>query len=267
MDSVAASDLIQIFSNVDIYMLIFVRVIGFMIVVPVLAGNTIPITVRLGFALILSSIIYTSGNISEVFYDNSVIGYFLLITKEFFIGFIIGFTVYFFFNVTYLAGHLTDQQMGFSMANVFDPISQIQVPISGNLYYFAICVLFIIANGHHMVIKALFYSYKALPIGSAVIIGNQGLFNIILNMIKSFFIIGITIAIPIMGVVLVLDIILGILVKTVPQMNVFVVGMPAKVIIGLLGIWLIMPVFGNAYNYIYDAVSKNILDIIKVLMP
>ena len=162
---------------------------------------------------------------------------------------------------------MTDQQIGYSMANVFDPMTNNQVPITGNLYYFSLCALFIINRGHHMVITAIFYSYKSLPIGKSYILGNSGLFFGIINIMVEFFKIGFLFALPIIGVILTMDVVLGVLVRAVPKMNVFVVGMPLKVIAGLATLWVIVPIFSEIYYRIYNLVSELILNSIKVMMP
>lgn len=267
MDSMGAVYLTEILSNADIFMLIFARMIGFIAIVPIIGGRNVPLMARVGFSIALASIIYSTGQITNIFYYDNIIGYGFLIAKEFFVGYIIGFVAVFIINVTYLAGFYTDQQIGFSMANVFDPITQTQVPITGNLYYFMISVIIIISNTHHMFIKMLFYSYKALPIGNALLIGNQKLFYVMLELMERFFVIGVSIAIPIIGVILVMDLVLGILVRTVPQINVFVVGMPIKVLVGIFTIWIILPMFTNVYHFIYNAFTQYMLSVIGVMIP
>lgn len=256
----------DIFNNADIFMLILVRMIGFLTVLPVLGGKSIPATVRLAIAMSLSLIVFGIGDIKNVEYENTLFGYMLLILKEFFVGFIISFVVYFMFNTVYLAGHFTDQQIGYSLASTFDPVSNTQVPITGNLYYFSICALFIVNRGHQMLITAIVNSYKLLPIGSAYIIGNNGLFFGIIAIMVTFFTLGFLIALPIVGVVLVADITLGVLVRTVPKMNVFVVGLPLKVIAGLLALWIIVPVFSDIYIIMYNEISKLILNTMRVMI-
>lgn len=267
MDSSNAQVLIDIFSNVDIYFVIFIRIIGFISIVPIIGGSTIPVMARLGFSMFLASIVYASGNITEIYYMDTIYGYFLLLLKEFFVGFTIGFVVYFLFNLTYLAGQLSDQQIGISMASVFDPVTQTQVPIVGNLYYFVLCTFFVVNGGCRLLINALFYSYKALPIGSAVIVGNNGLFYTILEIMIVYFKLGVLIALPVIGVILVIDVVLGVLVKTVQKLNVFVVGMPLKVFVGFFSLVIIVPMFVQVYINIYSEISKYILEIIKVMMP
>ncbi len=261
-----AQALIDIFNNTDLYMLILVRIIGFLLFMPIIGGSNGLAMVKIGLSMAIAGIIFTSGNVVDVVYTNSILGYGILIAKEFFVGAIIGYIVFFIFNSLYFAGHITDQQMGYSMSNVFDPMTNTQVPISGNLYYFTLCVLFIVNRGHHMVLSTLFYSYKALPIGSAYIVGNQGLIFGILGIMVEFFKIGFLIALPIVGVTLVLDVALGVLVRAVPKVNVFAVGMPLKVIGGLAALWFIAPVFSEVYYKIYTLISDTLLSSIKVMM-
>ncbi len=234
---------------------------------PVIGGNNGIAMLKIGLAMAISTIVFTSGNVTEVVYVNSIMGYFMLILKEFFVGAIISYIVFFVFNSVYFTGHMTDQQIGYSMANVFDPMTNNQVPITGNLYYFSLCALFIINRGHHMVITAIFYSYKSLPIGKSYILGNSGLFFGIINIMVEFFKIGFLFALPIIGVILTMDVVLGVLVRAVPKMNVFVVGMPLKVIAGLATLWVIVPIFSEIYYRIYNLVSELILNSIKVMMP
>lgn len=258
--------LIDIFDNVDIFMLIFVRIIGLLTLLPVIGGSGIPIVARLGLALAISGIIYSSGNITQIVYPDNIIGYAMLILKEFLVGLILGYVVFLVFNTLYLTGHLTDQQIGYSMSSVFDPVSNTQVPITGNLYYFSLCALFILNKGHYMVINTIFHSYKALPIGKALILNNDNLMKLLMYAMAQFFVIGTLIALPIIGIILIMDISLGVLVKTVPKMNVFVVGMPLKVLAGLMGIWIIMPAFSDVYVKIFTLISDFMLNSIKVMM-
>ena len=89
--------LINIFNNADLYMLIFVRIIGFLLFMPVIGGNNGIAMLKIGLALAISAIIFASGNVNEVIYTNSIMGYFMLILKEFFVGSIISYIVFFMF--------------------------------------------------------------------------------------------------------------------------------------------------------------------------
>lgn len=257
--------LTYIFNNIDVFMLVFARIIGFFAVVPIIGGSTTPNIVKIGFSLAISSIVYTYGFIEHSIEYSSVFAYFLIIAKEIIVGIILALVVYFIFSATYLGGQFTDQQMGYSMANIYDPISSTQVPITGNMYYFSLCAIFIANNGHHSLISSLVNSYKALPIGSAIFINNQYLFYNFVYILSELFKLGISIALPIIGVILVTDIALGIMVRAVPKMNVFVIGMPLKTLIGLITLFIILPVFSQVFYNIYEFIINQILNIIKVM--
>ena len=258
--------LVDIFNNIDLYMLILVRIIGFLVFMPVIGGSNGIAILKIGLALAISNIIFMSGNVTNVGDYNSIMAYAMLILKEFFVGLIISYIVFFIFNSAYFAGHMTDQQIGYSMASTFDPMTNSQVPITGNIYYFLLCVLFILNKGHHMVITTVFNSYKALPIGKAYIVGNTGLLYGLINMLVEFFKIGFLFALPIIGITLVMDVALGVLVRAVPKMNVFAVGMPLKVIAGLSALWVIIPLFSEFYYKVYNVISELLLNSIKVMI-
>ncbi len=260
-----ATALIDIFNNTQLYMLIVVRIIGFLVFTPVIGGSTVPAMVRVGFAMVLAAIIFTSVNITVVVYSENILTYSLIILKEFIIGLLIGYVTYLLFNAVFLAGQLSDQQMGFSMANVLDPLSNTQVPITGNIYYLSLSAIFIANRGHHMMITALFYSYEMLPIGGANLISNGSLTSIIVELMSKFFSLGLLIAIPIIAVVLTMEVALGVLVRAVPKVNVFSIGMPLKSLAGLIGLWIVAPSFLQVYSELYTLAAETILKIIRVM--
>ncbi|MFI3230417.1 MAG: flagellar biosynthetic protein FliR [bacterium] len=258
--------LIEIFNNTQLYMLIVVRIIGFLVFTPVVGGSTVPAMVRVGFAMVIATIVLTSVDVTVVVYSENILSYGLIILKEFLIGLIIGFVTYLLFNAVFLAGQLSDQQMGFSMANVLDPLSNTQVPITGNIYYMALSAIFIANRGHHMMITALFYSYEMLPIGGANIVGNGSLTNIMIEIMSKFFSLGLLIAMPIIGVVLTMEVALGVLVRAVPKVNVFSLGMPLKSLAGLFALWIVAPSFLQVYSELYTLAAETILKIIRVMI-
>ncbi len=267
MDSIYTSFLTNIYSNVDLYLILVIRMLGFLIIMPILGGQNIPMMTKIGLSLTVAAILITTHKFDVVYYEENVIGYLFLILKEFLVGYIIGFVVYSFFSIFYFVGQLVDFQIGFSMVSVFDPVSQTQVPITGNLYYFMICALFLISNGHHSFLRALIYSYDAVPLGGAVLIGNNGLVITFLHVVISFFLIGFKIAMPVVGAILVVDVSLGLLVKAAPQMHIFSVGVPIKLIIGLMIIYIILPLFLGVSNSVFSEINKSVFSTIKELMP
>jgi flagellar biosynthetic protein FliR len=151
--------------------------------------------------------------------------------------------------------------MGLSMSNVLDPMQDSQVSLTGNFIYIIAILFFLLLNGHHILLTALFKSYNVLPIDSFAF--NETLFNNMLKVFSETFAIGFKISIPILAASLLAEVALGILAKTVPQMNVFVVGMPLKVGVGLLTLIAMIPMFISTMSITFDKMYGYIYLIIQ----
>lgn len=267
MDSLGNNTLIGFYLNFDIFLLVVIRLIGFFSVSPVISSTSIPNRAKIAFAVAVAYIIFVSGKVDEVFYYDNIPGYVFLVFQEFFAGVTIGTATYIVFSVLFFAGQLMDQQIGFAMVNVLNPVTQIQVPVTGNLFYFFMSLLLIQAGGLHAFIATIFHSYEVLPIGVAKVLTNGELLVYFIELLATYFTLGVKIAFPIVGAILVIDIVLGIMVKAVPKLNVFVVGMPLKVLSGLALLYAILPAYAQIYNAIFDKSLDSILFIIRSMMP
>jgi len=253
------------YESIDVFILILVRVLAFFILLPVISGMNIPGVARLMLALCLTVMIFLSGNVTatSAVYSDNMQGYFLLVVTEFLAGAFMGYIVFAVFNLIFYACHWIEYEIGLAMANVIDPMSQIQVPILGNIFFLAVAAMLVVTGGLNGFIGAFYHSYSILPIGAATVIGNAPLAATTLSMLSGFIMLAIKIAMPIIGAIIVINVALGILVKAVPQMNVFVVGMPIKVLVGLILVYLVLgPAIGTIYNMVYDSAFDALVDII-----
>jgi flagellar biosynthesis protein FliR len=165
------------------------------------------------------------------------------------------------FSALHIAGQIIDMQIGFGMVNVLDPTMNTQVPITGNFIYIMSTLLFLAMDGHHILISALFKSYSILPINGLAF--TDAMVNNITTIFSDVFIIGIKISIPVLAAALLAEVALGILSKTVPQMNVFVVGIPLKIGIGLLTLYVMIPIFVQIMGVTFDRMYGYIYLIIR----
>ncbi|MDR1663298.1 MAG: flagellar biosynthetic protein FliR [Clostridiales bacterium] len=266
MNEAALAIITQFYAQIDIFLLILVRVLAFFLLIPVVSGMNIPRTVRITLALCFSAALFMSGIITEVSYTPTVIGYVMLLLQEFFTGMFMGYIIFFVFNIIYYTGQLIDYQIGLSMMSVLDPITQIQVPIVGNLYYLAVSALLVASNGLNAFFGAFFNSYRLLPIGTAHTFGNGALAWYAVTLLTEFIVLAFQIAMPIVGTILVIDAALGIMVKAAPQVNIFVVGMPIKLLVGLIMLLLVMgPTLGTIYEYLFDAAYNAVTNVIRMM--
>jgi flagellar biosynthetic protein FliR len=257
-----------LYEHIDIYLLILVRVLAFFMFLPVVSGMGIPMQARLMLAVVFSAVLFSSGVVTEVTYSNSPVGYFVLILTEFMAGMLMGYALYFIFNIIFYAGQLIDYQIGLSMMSVLDPQTQIQVPIAGNLYYMTVMGLLVVNGGIESFVGAFWDSYKIVPMGVANVAGNQGLAWFLLTLLTEFMVVGVQIALPVVGTILLIDAALGILVKAVPQMNVFVIGMPLKLIGGLaILFFLARPMVSMVYSELFERAYNALTDVIWGMAP
>ena len=247
-----------IFSKYQLFLLVMVRTSGIFIFSPFFSSQNIPNIMKIGLSFSVSLLITSTLSIPPDFSNEILI---LLILKELMVGVIIGFISYAFFSAFYVMGQIVDMKIGFGMANVIDPLNRIQVPLMGNFYYILSFLLLMSFNGHHLIISALVDSYNFLPIGGFKYTGDT--MNLLINSLSRSFEIGFKLSTPIVAIIFLTDVVLGIISKTIPQMNVFVVGIPLKVLIGLLIILISMPIFFTAINGIFDLIVNDIYKFIK----
>ncbi len=250
----------MLLNNVELFLLIFVRMAGLFVIAPIFGRANIPVYFKIGFAFTTAILMANVIKIDHIVATDSFLLYAIYIVKEFIVGVVLGFVAYAIFTSIYIAGQIIDMQIGFGMVNVYDPISNIQVPITANLYFILAMIIFLVTNGHHFLIKALFQSFELVPLGTMGI-GPNMLDNII-GIFQMLFSIGFKISAPILAAVLITDVVLGIISKTIPQMNVFILGMPLKILIGIIIIMITIP----AFIYIVAMLSDNMnIEIFKFL--
>ena len=260
--------LVLFYSQVDVLLLIFVRVLAFFMVVPIISSQNILSLGRIFLALCVSVALFMSGIVTTVHYMDYVPGYIYLLLVEFLVGITIGYVAFAVFNLIFLSGQLIDQQIGFAMVNVLDPMTQIQVPIVGNLFYFALVAMLLMTGGLHELFFAFFASYQLLPIGVSFVIGNSELAYYMVNLLVQSTVLAVRIAMPIVGTMLVINVALGIMVKTSPQMNIFSVGLPMKMIIGLVLLFAVMaPQLGHILNLVLDMALEGMREVMWGLRP
>lgn len=231
--------------------LIFTRIAGMFAMVPIFGAQNTPAYFKIGFIMFLSAVLFPLVQPTAGFQINTLmeLGYHMVI--ETLIGLSFGLVITLMMNAIYLAGLLVDRNIGFAMVSVISAQDEAQIPVSANFYYIMITLIFIITYAHHRVIRAVYHSLQVIPIGGGVL--DTGTAGVFVNSISVSFVIGYKIAAPFILTILVVNIILGLLSKAMPGLNVFMVGMPIKVLVGL-GIFVILTPY-------YIEFFKNLVDL------
>lgn len=217
--------------------LIFVRITALLATAPLLRSRSIPVIAKGGLSLMLAWVLLPTVAADIAFPANVwVLAFF--IGREVLIGLSIGFLVQLFFFAVQAAGQLIDTEMGFQMANVLDPLAESQLPLIGNLFSMVSLLLYLSLDGHLFLIRALADSFVLLPLGSPLFPRDIGL---LVSACAQVLGLAVKIALPIIGVSLFTSLMFGIMARSVPQMNVFIVGMPLKIIILSLVLIIVLP--------------------------
>jgi flagellar biosynthetic protein FliR len=183
-----------------------------------------------------------------------VIGFGLLVVKEALAGLLMGFFANVCSQILAFAGHMIDMEIGFSMVQEFDPVSSTQVTITAYFYQYAVMLMMLITNMHHFIVRALVDSFQVIPVGDVFI--NVSIYKAFLEFVIDYFIIGFRIALPIFAALLIVNTILAILAKVAPQMNMFVIGMQLKVLIGLMVLLFMVTMIPSIADFIFEEMVK-----------
>lgn len=222
-----------------VWVLIFVRLTVMFSFLPVFRSDNVPMTAKILFSSIFSFVFLSTGAFKYSPQSFDLVSMLVNIVFEAINGLTLGFAVLLIMNAIYLAGHMIDTDVGFSMVNVISPQDESSMPITANFYYMLMLVVFIGINAHHTVIDAFALSLNKVPLGSLGF--NVTHLSSFTELMSLTFVIGFRMAIPVLFTILVSNLVLGLLSKAMPGMNVFMIGMPFKILVGLLTLLLILP--------------------------
>ena len=237
------------YGDLEIFLLILVRVTSFIFVCPFFGGRQTPNTVKIGFGILLSLLLYGAVPYTMPEY-NTIIGYTVIVLKEVMVGFLIGFAVQICEMISAFAGTIVDMQIGLSMVNIFDPNTNEQVTITGSLYSQVLTIMLILTGMYQYILKALTDTFTLIPINGAVINSDRMLESVLI-FLRDYIIIGFRICLPIFIITFITNVILGVLAKVSPQMNMFAVGIQIKIIVGLLIMFITVTMLNDASNFVF----------------
>ena len=234
------------------FLLVLVRITAFMATAPVFSSRGIPNHFKLGLSFFVSLVIFPTlyiGNMEVIFNIN----FFILILIETMVGLILGWLAQMIFSAIQIAGAFIDMQIGFAIANVIDPQTGIQSPLMGNFKYTFAILLFLTVNGHHLFLDGLINSYQFISIDSNWLgkLSETSTTVFIMSVFSKMFLIAFKIAAPIVGSLFIADIALGIVARTVPQLNVFVIGLPLKILLHFAILLMITPTLFYMFNEVF----------------
>lgn len=245
------------------FLLIFVRVTSFFLMMPLFSYRSIPTTQKIGIGFFMAWIMLFTIDV-PILEINSA--YFLLVMKEALVGLLLGFIAYLILTAIQIAGGFIDFQMGFAIANVIDPQTGAQSPLMGQYLYTIALFLLLTVNGHHLLLDGVFYSYRFIPLEQPWIpFGNENLVEYVITAFNSMFIIAFQMSIPVVGSLFLVDVALGIVARTVPQLNVFVVGLPLKIGVSFLVLIAVMSIMLFVVSQLFETMLSTMRGLMELI--
>lgn len=248
-----------------IFLLIFCRITAFFVVAPVFSSRGVPNTFKIGLSFFISFIVFLTYGMKQSIIPDAL--YVLVVLREILIGVLIGYVVYLFFSVVQTAGAVMDLQVGFAMANIVDPHTGTSAPLLGNFKYMLLIVIFLMMNGHHYLLTGLMDSYEWMPLSNEWFsrIMSGSITDFLTRVVGNTFLLAIQIAAPLIVAMFLTDAGLGFLTKTAPQYNVFVIGIPLKLIIGMILLILLMPGLASIFDRLFSIMFQTLEQLFGIM--
>ena len=251
------------FNDYIVFLFVSCRIAGVIFFNPIFGRRNIPGIVKVGLAMGISlNAAYGLMHVQVTHY--SALEMLLGMTKEFAVGFAMGFIVQLFLSIFLTGGELMDLQMGLSMASLYDPNTGTQVSVTGNIVTIMFTLLFFITNSHINLLGIAVKSFDVVPLGLSAISPKVGIYMI--ELFGFILVYAVQLALPVIVTQIVVEVAVGILMRVVPNINVFIINLQVKMGVGILVIFSIIPALVNYLEKLNSIMLTNIQDVLRYFM-
>ncbi|MCL2690147.1 MAG: flagellar biosynthetic protein FliR [Chitinispirillia bacterium] len=256
------------FDHVQYFLLMFVRIMSMMMLMPIFGANYVPVQVKVALTLLFTSALFSvqlTIGLPHIDAGSLSVGlFFLLVIKEMMAGLIIGFAASFLFSAVNFAGRMVDTQMGFGFVELTDPMTEESITVIGQLKLILFTILFLLFNGHYFLLLTIQRSFEIIPLFGAVYPA-EGIIAHFTVLVTNIFILGFKLAAPVFVVLILTMIALGIVARTVPQMNIFFVGLPLKIGLGLMTTIVVLPMLTSLFRRMTESFIQDIWKLLYMM--
>jgi flagellar biosynthesis protein FliR len=236
------------------FALVLTRISGFLLVLPVFGSKILPVQIKAAAAVLLSLFFCATVPLGIDPAGISTLGAMVLLAGEAVYGLALGLIVALLFSVVQLSGHVIEQQMGLTMAEIVDPLTDEEAGPLANLLEMIFLLLFLSANGHHLLLLVLSKSYSAFPAGTIPTLGV--LVGGVIETGSVMFIACLRLAAPLLAAYLLLMVALALLARLIPEMDIFFLSMPLQAALGLFLVTMFMPFVGGFVTEMAEWMAK-----------
>lgn len=244
------------------FFLVLTRVSAMLFSAPLINGQAVPSMLKVGLALLLTFLLVPLNSAHLVAVPFEWLPLSLMLLREIGVGLLVGFTANLVFSAVQLAGQFVGLQIGFTLANVIDPLFSQSISVLDQLYTVMAGLIFLSMDGFQMLILSVQQTLDLVPLGTLRI--TAPLANQLEVLTAGVFVAATRMVLPIMASLLLADIALGLMSRTVPQMNVFIVGMPLKLFLGFLIIVITLPTVGALLSGMFRSTFVDVANLLRL---
>jgi len=246
------------------FFLILLRATAFIVAGPLFVMRGIPNMFKVGFAFCLAVAVFPMVGDTAPDIPGGAWGYTLAAVSEVGVGLLLGFVVTLVLTGARIAGQFVDMQIGFSMSAMTDPMNNMQSTLIAQFLYLVGINLFLVLDGHHLMIMGLIKSYQMVPLSAANM--TMSVADQFIRTLGGTMTIALQIAAPVLAVLLICDLTLGFLSRTTPQINVFLTGFLVKIMVGMLVLTVVVLNMGAIMQSVYNRLETDLILLIRALM-
>ena len=250
-----------IFSNFQVFLLVLMRITGMIVFNPILGRRNYPPQLKAGLAFFISIIVINVIPHIELKFAG-VEDFMFAGLKELFIGYAVNFLFQLYISVIIVSSELIDFQLGFGMSKIYDPKSNVHMPVTGGLLNAMYVLIFFSSNGHLTFMRIIASSFDIFPVGTQLFNPEFGRF--LVDLFGNMLVLAIKLALPVIAVEVIAEIGMGVLMKTVPQINIFVVGLQLRVLIGLVLVAVLLLGAAEFFDDMTVQMFRNINNTLKL---
>ncbi len=244
----------------ETFLLIVVRVSAMLFVFPVFSARQIPVLARIGLAFLFAFVLTHTTPVVATLDLGGLLG---AVVSQVVLGVMIGFVAYLVFMGIQFAGEIIDIQIGFAVANVLNPTTQQQVTIIGELQLTLATLVFLLSDSHLIMLQGIGGSFHLLPL--PFIVMNPAVLTDVMHFVQDAFLIVVQIAAPPAVALFLTNVALGLMARVAPQMNVFVIGLPLQIGVGLLMLAVGLPLLGYVEPQLFAGAAQHMDDVMRGL--
>lgn len=246
-----------------VFLLVFARMGGMILLNPIFSRKNVPMMVKAGLVLAISLLLAPNldGSAVGVFAGLGMVSSML---KEVVLGILLGLVFYFFFYMIYVAGDLMDTVFGLSMSKVFDPSTGVQASTMGSLLTIMFSLYFFATGSHLVMIKLFSYSYEMIPVG-VFTMNLSKTSDFFIGIFSSVFLLALKLALPFVAAELIVEVAMGVLMKLVPQIHIFVINIQCKILAALLLMYLFAQPVGDFIDRYIGTMFDEMQNLLRLM--